>query len=365
MGELGEEDNIFTFADEDWNKPNKTEAQKKELSDRGKILSARQRMPLDAKVNFAKNRIRKVIDDYGLDKCVISFSGGKDSTVLSHIVLSMGYKIDHYFINTRLEYPECVKFVKEWTTKNDVKLMTMTPKIRPTEIWEKFGYPFFTKEVADTLYRLRKGYTISERRKKTVAPFMKYKDVPISEKCCHYLKKQPSIKFFKENDKIVTMIGTTAQESNIRRLNWIRKGCIYETRGQVVTNPIIFFTEKDIWEYIKKYKVDIAKVYAKGIRRTGCFCCGFGCHYPDGNNFTILKEINPVLYEQVMDKWGYRELCKRCDVNLGEGGGEMREKEIIEELKQLNFKRYNLKTMGLKEYRLAVYPLVEELGWTQ
>lgn len=312
------DDNVYTFEDSEWNNKEKSEEYKQKLSERGKLLSARQKLPLDAKVILAKNRIRKVISEYGIDKCVVNFSGGKDSTVLSHIVLSMGYKVDHYYINTRLEYPECVAYVKEWTTKKKVKLITMVPDIMPIEVWKRFGYPMFTKEVADILYRLRHGYKVAPDKLKRAEKFLKYKNIPISDKCCYYLKKIPTVKFFKNNDKMVSIIGTTAEESRMRRINWVRKGCIYKTKGQVICNPIIHFTEKDIFDYVKKHRIKLASIYSKGMRRNGCFCCGFGCHKKDENTFLVLKRLYPSLYENVMDKWGFREICKKCDVDLKE-----------------------------------------------
>ena len=317
-GSIPLETNDYTFEDKEWNNIDKSDEYKQLMSDRGKLLSARQKLPLDAKVNLAKNRIRKVVAEYGLDKCVINFSGGKDSTVLSHIILSMGYKMDHYYINTRLEYPECVAYVKEWTDKHKVKLITMVPDIMPIEVWKKFGYPMFTKEVADTLYRLRKGYKVAPNRLKRAEKFLKYKRYRISDKCCYYLKKAPTVKFFKKNDKIVSIIGTTAEESRMRRINWVRKGCIYKTKGQVICNPIIFFNEADIYAYVKKHRIKLASIYAKGMRRNGCFCCGFGCHKKDENTFLVLKRLYPNIYPTIMDKWGFRKICKQCDVDIGE-----------------------------------------------
>lgn len=313
---VSKDDNIYTFDDTNWQNPNKSPQEMKELSYRGKLLSARQRMPLDLKVRYAQNRIRKVISDYGIDNCVVGFSGGKDSTVVSHIALQMGYKIDHYFSNTRLEYPECVKYVDDWCKKHKVNLIKVLPDTMPLDVWKKYGYPMFTKEIAETLERLRLGMKIDELRLKRAEKFLKYKNVHLSAKCCDYLKKKPTRNYFKKSGKQVIILGTTAEESRVRRLNWIRKGCIYESHKQIVCNPIIFFTEKDVYDYIKKHRIKLVNIYAKGMRRTGCYCCGFGCHFRDENNFMILKRLYPHLYKNVMKKWGFRKICKACDVKL-------------------------------------------------
>jgi 3'-phosphoadenosine 5'-phosphosulfate sulfotransferase (PAPS reductase)/FAD synthetase len=312
------DDGIYSFEDKGWNNPIKTEKYKKELSERGHLLNARQKMPLDLKIIYAQNRIRKVINEYGVENCVVSFSGGKDSTVLSDIVTRMGYKVDHYYINTRLEYPECVSFAKKWAKLKRVKLIVTVPDVMPEQVWKKYGYPMFTKEVAEILERIRAGQKVAQRKLDKVKKFMKYKNVFLSSKCCDYLKKKPARKFFKENNKKVSILGTTAAKSMIRRVNWIRKGCIYSTKGQIICNPIVFFTEKDIYDYAKKYKIKFAEIYYLGMKRNGCFCCGFGCHLPGENNFQILRRVYPMLYKNVIDKWGFRKICKQCDVSLEE-----------------------------------------------
>jgi len=306
----------YSFKDEEtgWNNPNKTEKQRKLLRSRGELLNKRMRYPLDYKIMLAKARIKAAIVQYRADNCYVSFSGGKDSTVLSHLIISMGYKLEHVYSNTRLEYTGCVKFTNEWCKKNDIKLTMVTPDVMPHEVWEKYGYPMFSKEIATILERVRTHQTVNEKKLKKVKKFLKYKDVKISAKCCDYLKKKPILKWQKSSGKKVAIMGVRAEESRVRRAVWVRKGCIYETKNQVVVHPIIFFTEKDIWDYINRYKIKLADIYYNGIKRNGCYCCGFGCHLNDENNFVKLKKLNLVLWKHVMNHWGFREICRQCEV---------------------------------------------------
>lgn len=71
-----------------------------------------QAMPLDIKVAMTKTRIREWVKEYGTDGVYVSFSGGKDSTVLLHIVRELYPNIEAVFVDTGLEYPEIRKFVK-------------------------------------------------------------------------------------------------------------------------------------------------------------------------------------------------------------------------------------------------------------
>jgi len=306
----------YSFKDEatGWNNPNKTEKQREILRSRGRLLNKRMRDPLNYKIMLAKARIRAAIGKYRADNCYISFSGGKDSAVLSHLVLSMGYKLEHVFSNTRLEYPGCVKFTYEWCKKNGLKLTMVMPDVRPHEIWKKYGYPMFSKEIATILEKVRIQKTVSPNQTKRVKKFLKYKDVRISAKCCDYLKKKPMLGWQKRSGKKVAIMGVRAEESQVRRVVWVRKGCIYETKNQVVVHPIIFFTEKDIWGYINRFKIKLADIYYNGIRRNGCYCCGFGCHITDENNFVKLGKLNPKLWKHVMNDWGFGEICERCEV---------------------------------------------------
>lgn len=306
----------YTFSDKStgWNNPKKTKKQKDLLRFRGNLLNMRMNYPLEYKIMLAKRRIQAAIDKYGEEKCYISFSGGKDSTILSHLVLSMGYKLEHVYSNTRLEYPECVSFSIKWCKKNGVKLTTVYPELRPVEIWKKYGYPIFSKEISEILERVRNHNKVNPKKMKKVKSFLKYKNHKLSAKCCYYLKKKPMKDWQKISGKKVAIMGVRAEESQIRRVVWVRKGCIYETKDQVAVHPLIFFTSNDILKYAKQNKIKFADIYNKGFDRNGCYCCGFGCHLTDENNFVKLKKYNPVLWNNIMNHWGFEKICKKCNV---------------------------------------------------
>ena len=75
-----------------------------------------QSLPLDIKVAKSKLRIEEWVRYYGDENCYISFSGGKDSTVLLHLVRSLYPNIEAVYVDTGLEYPEVKAFVKEQDT---------------------------------------------------------------------------------------------------------------------------------------------------------------------------------------------------------------------------------------------------------
>lgn len=117
-------------------------------------LRIKQKLPLDIKVNMTKQRIREWVDHYGLDSVYVSFSGGKDSTVLLHIARQIYPDIKAVFVDTGLEYPEIREFVRTWHNVDWIK-----PKMTFKQVIEKYGYPFISKEVAESVYGARRYLT--------------------------------------------------------------------------------------------------------------------------------------------------------------------------------------------------------------
>lgn len=112
-----------------------------------------QSLPLDVKVRMTMQRIRGWIDEYGEDGVYISFSGGKDSTVLMDIIRNqMGIKnVPAVFVDVPTQYPELRDFAKTWS---DVEIIK--PKISFMEVCDKYGFPLISKEVAECVYGARR-----------------------------------------------------------------------------------------------------------------------------------------------------------------------------------------------------------------
>ena len=110
-----------------------------------------QSLPLNAKVSMTQRRIREWVDEYGEDGVYISFSGGKDSTVLLDIARKLYPNIKAMFVDTGLEYPEIRKFVKQFDNVDWIK-----PQMTFRQVIERYGYPFISKEVSECVYGARK-----------------------------------------------------------------------------------------------------------------------------------------------------------------------------------------------------------------
>ena len=107
-------------------------------------------MPLEAKVLLTKARINEFVTGYnsiGYGHAYVSFSGGKDSTVLLDIARQCFPEIPAVFSNTGLEYPQIQSFVKQHDN-----ITVVRPKMQFSEVISKYGYPIIGKEVAEAIY---------------------------------------------------------------------------------------------------------------------------------------------------------------------------------------------------------------------
>lgn len=299
-------------------------------------LRQMQALPLGAKISMTKNRVREWVREYGEDGVYISFSGGKDSTVLLHIVRSMYPDIEAVFVNTGLEYPEIQKFVKSFDN-----VTILRPEMRFDEVVKKYGYPLISKEVSGKIHEAKScpnGYaaqsfdTNSPKIQRYGARFdlSRYKpllEMPfkISDDCCNVMKKAPAKKYEKKTGK-KPFIATMASESGARLTIWEKYGCNAFDKKRPSSQPLSFWTEQDILQYIKQNNIPIASVYGQieyeadpeqmrledfgftecgterlattGCDRTGCIFCAFGCHLDgDPSRFQRLKETHPRQYQ--------------------------------------------------------------------
>lgn len=113
-------------------------------------LKELQSLPLSRKVQITQTRIIEWYQHYDGKVC-ISFSGGKDSTVLMHIARQIYPDIPAVFSNTGLEYASIQKFVKTWDGVDII-----VPKMRFDEVVSTYGYPLIGKEVAEAIHYARR-----------------------------------------------------------------------------------------------------------------------------------------------------------------------------------------------------------------
>ena len=115
-----------------------------------KELKMLQALPLEVKVMKTQARIREWVSQYGLEDVYVSFSGGKDSTVLLDIARKIYPSIKGVFVDTGLEYPEIREFVKTWEN-----IEWLHPKMNFYQVILKYGYPLISKEISECVAQAR------------------------------------------------------------------------------------------------------------------------------------------------------------------------------------------------------------------
>lgn len=279
-----------------------------------------QALPLEVKIQKSILRIREYANEYGKENIYVAYSGGKDSTVLLHLVRSLFPETDAVFSNTGVEFPEILDFVKQTPNLTIVK-----PKMSFKSVTEKYGFPVVSKAQSQYIYEYKNTKTerlrqirlhgnpkngmgkISEKWKFLInAPFS------VSHKCCDIIKKEPSKRYEKETGKH-PIIGVMASESEQRQHEWIKNGCNSFELKRPTCKPLSFWTDEDIWEYIKINNIPYCKIYDQGYHQTGCMYCMYGLQFDKENRFEKMKRTHPAQYDFCMNKLGYKEVLEYID----------------------------------------------------
>lgn len=281
-------------------------------------LKQRQGQSLEIKEQLTFNCIKAYYERLNGD-VYVSFSGGKDSTVLLHQVRRIYPNVPGVFVDTGLEYPEIRDFVK--TIDN---VIWLRPKIPFSQVIEQYGYPVISKEISQKIREVRETKSEKLKSKRLNGDekgngkisekwqFLINSPFKISDRCCHVMKKEPVKRYEKETGKF-GMVGTMASESRLRETSYLRRGC-NSFEGRPMSTPMAFWLENDVLDYIKKYNVSYSQIYKMGYSRTGCMFCMFGLHLDENNRFDRMKITHPQIYNYCMEKLGLREVIRYCGI---------------------------------------------------
>ncbi len=286
-----------------------------------------QKLPLEEKITLSKNLIVSCMETFG-EQVYISFSGGKDSTVLSSLVCSLKPDILHLFSDTGCEYPETLSFVEEERQRGK-NIVPVRPVCRDGSVWTfervvaTYGYPLFSKAIANGIRTYRHAKTPITKQHaldylgRMYPKALSYLDYNISDLCCEKLKKAPLKRMAKRMQTQCSIIGTLAEESQVRKRDWIAYGSnIFFQKKDNQCRPLSFWTERDIWDYIELYKIPISALYGQGYQRNGCMFCGFGLCAERRkfgiNRFERLSLTHPKEYDYMVSRWA--SLFKTCGI---------------------------------------------------
>lgn len=276
-------------------------------------------------------KIQQIIGKYGEENFYISFSGGKDSTVLSALI-DMALpenKIPRVYANTGIDLNKIRDFVFE-LAKDDDRFEIIKPSIPIKKMLEQEGYPFKSKQHSKWWdYFGRLGLTYGVKNYIGIGDKTLYRPCPkilkyqftdefkarmkISDHCCLRMKEEPLQKWGKTNNRPYSIVGVMRDEGGRRE----RANCL-AFQGKKLKNfqPLAPITKE--WEewFIEKYKVKICELYYPpyNFERTGCKGCPFALHLQD--ELDTLEKYFPeerkqceIIWKPVYDEYrriGYR-----------------------------------------------------------
>lgn len=293
-----------------------------------KELKERQGWTLDQKIDHSLGVIDQFYQRLN-GQVYISFSGGKDSTVIYWLARKIYPDIKAVFCNTGNEYPDIVYFVRKMQSEG-ANIEIIYPKIKPQEVMSTYGFPLVSKVSSMCVRHIRtthseklKNYRLygdGDRKAGTLARkwhFLVNQKFDTSEMCCEVLKKRP-FHIFEKNTGLHSIQGLMAGESKARKELYLRQGScnvFSEERYKTKSLPLSIWLEQDIWNCIEKYNIPIAEIYQKGANRTGCMFCGYGCQFKNDNRLQLVYELYPKWYNKFMNYTNngvtYREAMRK------------------------------------------------------
>lgn len=295
-----------------------------------------QALPLEAKIERSLQIISCWYESWS-GKVAVSFSGGKDSSVVAWLVRQVFTDVPLACVNTGLEYPAVMAHAR------DHGAIMLRPRMPFHHVIRRHGWPLVSTRVArginilrnpsganQNIYRLydqgrnRFGEKVARFKVPGCWRFLVKAPFPVSDECCAVMKKAPMHRWQRETGRM-PILGTMASDSDAREKAYLQHGCNAYDLGNPRSTPLGFWTEQDVLRAIKTYRIPIAEVYGEivedesgqlrttGVRRTGCLFCGFGLHLdPFPNRFQILAETHPRRWDFCMNKLGLGAVLAYC-----------------------------------------------------
>ena len=290
--------------------------------------------------------IKSTNQKYDLENnAYISFSGGKDSTIL-HYLIDMALpnnRIPRVFINTGIEYNYIVDFVKELANKDD-RFIILKPSQPIKQMLEKYGYPFKSKLHSHwlSIYNnsgltnaVKKYLGEIEGNIKFICPnILKYQftkdfNIKCSEKCCTKLKKDPTKKWQKENNRSIVLTGMRKEEGGARE----KLTCIITDKQNklVKFHPLVVVNDDFENWFIDKYNIELCKLYREpfNFKRTGCKGCPYSLDLQEQLDTMAMYLPNEKKQCEMIWKHVYQE-CRRLGYRLRKDTGQMSIFDFIE-----------------------------------
>ncbi len=283
-------------------------------------------------------KIKEINKQYNLlDNAYISFSGGKDSTILHYLIdLALpNNNIPRIYINTGIEYSDIRKYVVE-LSKADSRIKIINSNVNIKQMLLKDGFPFKSKQHSHNLgiywnHRNDNEFPLSIKRYLGVIKsntlfkcpnallyqFTPSFDLHCSDKCCYRLKKEVAKRYEKNSNRFITLTGMRREEGGQR----LSLGCtIFDGDKLKKFHPLIVVNEEFENMFIKENNIKLCKLYYEpfNFKRTGCKGCPFNLDLQQ--QLEVMKKLLPNEYKQCVILWKpvydeYRRIGFRLNKN--------------------------------------------------
>lgn len=297
--------------------------------------------------------IKATVAKHGEENFYLSFSGGRDSTMLHYLVDKAlpGNSIPRVYMNTGLELSEVVKHVKSMA-KEDPRIIIVNSTIPVRKSLDDNGYPFKSKEFsryADIYFRrgftksVKRYFDFNERRQvfpsKLKCVFEPGFPLHISDKCCEIRKEKPIWEWAKEHGKSIALVALVGGEGG--RRDSFSKGkdgqthCFVERSSrQKYFYPLRKVDMDFVNEFIKRENIRLCSLYYPpfSFRRTGCKGCPFAIDLQEQldaleDHFPAERRQCEAIWKPVYDEYrrlGYRlkDEPRQMALDFGEGDDE-------------------------------------------
>jgi len=260
--------------------------------DKYNFLKKYQKVPLKKKIENTNKFI-----DFILSKSkrpAVAWSGGRDSTVALYLTLKKKPDIDVIWINTGVEFPECVSFIQKMRKEWSLNFHVARPESNFWEVTEKYGWPMLGK--GSSGYWWSRAEYLRKQGKHKLAKATEA--ARISAACCRILKEKPMKKLCTSLGIDYIILGNLVSESRQRFFIWAQKGDYYFAKNEKRWKAWILsiWTEENILEFHILNKLPCSAIYEKGHLRNGCWPCLMDIRFKD-NKLSILRKSHPKLWK--------------------------------------------------------------------
>lgn len=284
-------------------------------------------MPLEYKIKYSQIKIREAIDTFGPHRVYVSLSG-LDSRILLDLVRDVDPSIPAIFMNTGQENATVVDH-----NRGIENCTFMQPDATYDQIVKQYGYPVLSKMNARKLYTLQHPTARNEATQRLYRTgyrqdgvFVRASMLPasyhhlincgfnFSSHCCYFLKTKP----LKKMAGMFPFVGTLAEDSEKRKLSYLKQGCNIFTGSTPQSRPLSIWTRQDIYEYAVARGLSYPACYGMIVKKCGAWCttgetntgcegCLFGIR-EDPDRIERVKLWSPQRYQYYMVTLNYQRL---------------------------------------------------------